>query len=41
LLKGLSIVVIHYWEKTRLKVGLSGNLKSELSVTFKLDELRA
>jgi hypothetical protein len=28
-------------EIIRSKVGLSGNLKSELSVTVKLDELRA
>jgi hypothetical protein len=41
LLKGLSIVVIQFWEKTRLKVELSGNLKSELSLKVKLDELRA
>jgi hypothetical protein len=29
------------FEIIRSKVGLSGNLKSELSVTMKLDELRA
>jgi predicted nucleic acid-binding protein len=41
LLKGLSIVVIQSWEKTRLKVVLSVILKSELSVTVKIDKLRA
>jgi predicted nucleic acid-binding protein len=41
LLKGLSIVVIQSWEKTRLKVVLSVSLVSEFSETLKLDELRA
>jgi predicted nucleic acid-binding protein len=41
LLKGLSIVVIQSWEKTRLKVVLSVSPVSEFSETVKLDELRA
>jgi hypothetical protein len=41
LLKGLSIVVIQSWEKTRLKVVLSVSPMSEFSETVKLDELRA
>ena len=41
MLKGLSIVVIQSWEKTRLKVVLSVSPVSEFSETVKLDELRA
>jgi hypothetical protein len=41
LLKGLSLGVMKILEIIRPKVELSVNLKSEFSVTVKLDELRA
>ena len=41
MLKGLGIVVLQIWEKTRLKVVLLVSPMSEFSETVKLDELSA